>query len=200
MESKLEDTYHHVTLLPAEMLENSPSKRDGIDADVEMAHRIWGCALIQEAGILLRLPQVVMCTAQNLFHRFYYRKSLARFDTFLVAMGTFFLACKVEEKPKRIREVLFVFHYVYRLRARKAGASLELGGVRYNGWKDALVKMERHVLKELGFSFNVRTPEAVVVNALGKNEAYQVLNVLEFNSTRKRMSVIVRSPAGARWP
>ena len=30
---------------------------------------------------------------------------------------------------------------------------LELGGTRFNAWKDALVKVERHVLKELGFMF-----------------------------------------------
>ena len=31
----------------------------------------------------------------------------------------------------------------------------------------------------------------------GKEERYEILNVLEFNSTRKRMSVIVRTPSGA---
>ena len=40
-------------------------------------------------------------------------------------------------------------------------------------------------VKKLGFSFNVRTPEAVIINALGQDERYEVLNVLEFNSTRK---------------
>lgn len=52
-------------------------------------------------------------------------------------------------------------------------------------------------VKKLGFSFNARTPEMVFINALGKEERYEILNVLEFNSTRKRMSVIVRTPSGA---
>eukprot|EP00051_Salpingoeca_urceolata_P032761 m.17242 g.17242 ORF g.17242 m.17242 type:complete len:1165 (+) comp5427_c0_seq1:383-3877(+) len=51
-------------------------------------------------------------------------------------------------------------------------------------------------VKRLGFSFNVRTPEGVVINALGQEERYDILNVLEFDSTRKRMSVIVRTPQG----
>ena len=51
-------------------------------------------------------------------------------------------------------------------------------------------------VKALGFSFNVRTPQGVIINALGAEEKYDVLNVLEFNSTRKRMSVIVRTPNG----
>ncbi|KAH8069430.1 hypothetical protein JL721_5993 [Aureococcus anophagefferens] len=149
-----EDVLHHQTLLPADMLENSPSKRDGVSAADEYAQRVWGCELIQEAGILLRLPQVVMCTGQNIFQRFYYRVSLKRFDAFLSAMGCFFLACKIEEKPQRLRECLMVFHFVYRLRT-KSSATLELGGVRYNGWKHELVKVERHILKELGFSFYI---------------------------------------------
>lgn len=51
-------------------------------------------------------------------------------------------------------------------------------------------------VKKLGFSFNARSPEMVFINALGKEERYELLNVLEFNSTRKRMSVIVRTPSG----
>eukprot|EP00047_Mylnosiga_fluctuans_P006561 m.247712 g.247712 ORF g.247712 m.247712 type:complete len:1182 (-) comp15473_c0_seq1:193-3738(-) len=51
-------------------------------------------------------------------------------------------------------------------------------------------------VKQLGFSFNIRTPAGVIINALGQEERYDVLNVLEFNSTRKRMSVIVRCPNG----
>jgi len=31
---------------------------------------------------------------------------------------------------------------------------------------------------------------------MGHEESYQILNVLEFTSTRKRMSVIVRMPDG----
>ncbi|XP_070554508.1 probable phospholipid-transporting ATPase IA isoform X2 [Ptychodera flava] len=50
--------------------------------------------------------------------------------------------------------------------------------------------------KELGFIFSVRTPEYVTIDALGQEEKYEVLNVLEFNSYRKRMSVIVRNPEG----
>eukprot|EP01137_Pigoraptor_chileana_P033308 Opistho-2@23991 len=51
-------------------------------------------------------------------------------------------------------------------------------------------------VKQLGFSFNVRTPDSVIINALGREETYKVMNVLEFNSTRKRMSVIVQCPDG----
>ncbi|KAH6937135.1 hypothetical protein HPB50_025756 [Hyalomma asiaticum] len=56
----------------------------------------------------------------------------------------------------------------------------------------ALVKGAR----EVGFVFTTRTPTHVTVNIFGSNEQYEILNVIEFTSTRKRMSVVVRTPQG----
>lgn len=54
----------------------------------------------------------------------------------------------------------------------------------------------------LGYMFTTRTPTMVHVNVqrdMGEGweeREYQVLNVLDFTSARKRMSVIVRTPEG----
>lgn len=48
--------------------------------------------------------------------------------------------------------------------------------------------------KNFGYVFETRTPEYITINVLGNREIYEVLNVIEFTSTRKRMSVIVRCP------
>uniref|UniRef100_A0A2P2JYC5 Cyclin-L1-1-like n=1 Tax=Rhizophora mucronata TaxID=61149 RepID=A0A2P2JYC5_RHIMU len=114
--------------LTDEQLQNSPSRKDGIEEAIETTLRIYGCDLIQEGGILLKLypllfvlgrvwncclrglgiclpffflipstsfvlafflcvlnivayrPQAVMATGQVLFHRFYCKKSFARFN------------------------------------------------------------------------------------------------------------------------
>uniref|UniRef100_A0A8C9VJY8 Phospholipid-transporting ATPase n=1 Tax=Scleropages formosus TaxID=113540 RepID=A0A8C9VJY8_SCLFO len=50
--------------------------------------------------------------------------------------------------------------------------------------------------KNLGFVFSGRTPDSVIIEALGVEEKYELLNVLEFTSSRKRMSVIMRTPSG----
>uniref|UniRef100_A0A663FIR8 Phospholipid-transporting ATPase n=1 Tax=Aquila chrysaetos chrysaetos TaxID=223781 RepID=A0A663FIR8_AQUCH len=50
--------------------------------------------------------------------------------------------------------------------------------------------------KKLGYVFTGRTPRSVIIDALGKEKTFEILNVLEFSSNRKRMSVIVRTPAG----
>ena len=49
--------------------------------------------------------------------------------------------------------------------------------------------------KQLGYRFAERTMKTVTVERRdGKRLEFELLNVLEFNSTRKRMSVIVRTP------
>ncbi|XP_050743356.1 probable phospholipid-transporting ATPase IA isoform X2 [Drosophila biarmipes] len=48
--------------------------------------------------------------------------------------------------------------------------------------------------QRFGYIFDTRTPKYVEINALGVRKRYEVLNVLEFTSTRKRMSLIVRTP------
>ncbi|XP_063732325.1 phospholipid-transporting ATPase IA isoform X3 [Eleginops maclovinus] len=50
--------------------------------------------------------------------------------------------------------------------------------------------------KNLGFVFSGRTPDSVIVEMPGTEEKYELLHVLEFTSTRKRMSVIMRTPSG----
>jgi hypothetical protein len=101
-----------MTLLPTYILESSPSFKDNIDCNEETLHRVYGCELIQEAGILLRQPQVVISTGQNIFHRFLYRKSLKKFDVFTIAMGSILLSSKIEEKIKVIRDVSNIYIYL----------------------------------------------------------------------------------------
>ena len=57
----------------------------------------------------------------------------------------------------------------------------------------ALVNGARH----LGFAFSNRDDDGnMVCDAWGEEIRYKLLNVIEFDSTRKRMSVIVRTPDG----
>jgi hypothetical protein len=65
---------HYSNVLPAYILSMpTPSAIDGVSKEEEKLHRIFGCELIQESGILLKLPQVVMVTGQCILHRFFYR-------------------------------------------------------------------------------------------------------------------------------
>ncbi|KAI9208671.1 uncharacterized protein BJ171DRAFT_489619 [Polychytrium aggregatum] len=50
--------------------------------------------------------------------------------------------------------------------------------------------------KSLGYNFVTRRPRSVAINVDGVEQEYEILNICEFNSTRKRMSAIVRGPDG----
>lgn len=48
--------------------------------------------------------------------------------------------------------------------------------------------------RDLGFTVLGRSSDGIRLNVLGEERTYTVLNTLEFNSTRKRMSAIIRMP------
>ncbi|KAJ3415826.1 hypothetical protein HDV05_004099 [Chytridiales sp. JEL 0842] len=50
--------------------------------------------------------------------------------------------------------------------------------------------------RDVGFAFLNRTENNIDIDLMGEVRSYTILHVLEFNSTRKRMSVIVRRPEG----
>ncbi|KAF8629398.1 hypothetical protein AX15_003453 [Amanita polypyramis BW_CC] len=48
----------------------------------------------------------------------------------------------------------------------------------------------------LGYQFHTRKPKSVYVNIQGQQQEFEILNVCEFNSTRKRMSTVIRASNG----
>ncbi|KAI7460085.1 phospholipid-translocating P-type ATPase [Hortaea werneckii] len=50
--------------------------------------------------------------------------------------------------------------------------------------------------RDCGFTVMGRSNDSIIINCLGEEREYTVLNTLEFNSARKRMSAIMRMPDG----
>lgn len=50
--------------------------------------------------------------------------------------------------------------------------------------------------RDVGFPFVAKTNNSIDIEVMGQPERYIPLKMLEFNSTRKRMSVVVRNPEG----
>ena len=129
----------------------TPSALDGVSSELEFAHRVFGCELAQEMTVLLCMPQVCAVTAQTLLQHFYYRRSLRLFDAYVVAMACVFLAGKVEEHTRAMRDILNVCHNCMLRRLDKQQKPLQRGGELYSSWKAALIRCERFVLIDLGF-------------------------------------------------
>ncbi|XP_042334728.1 phospholipid-transporting ATPase IK, partial [Sceloporus undulatus] len=58
--------------------------------------------------------------------------------------------------------------------------------------EEALVSAAR----DLGYVFVSRTQDTITIQELGIERTYKVLAILDFNSVRKRMSILVQDPAG----
>ncbi|KAL5229121.1 hypothetical protein ABZP36_017386 [Zizania latifolia] len=155
------DTFY----LTDEELRDSPSRKDGIDEATEIALRVYDCDLIQASGILLKLPQAVMATAQVLFHRFYCKKS------FRVAASCVWLAGKLEESPRRSKHIIIVFHRMECRRENVPIEHLDVFSKKYSDLKHDLVRTERHLLKEMGFICHVEHPHKFISNYLATLEA-----------------------------
>jgi len=129
----------------------TPSALDGVSAALERAHRLFGCELAQEMCVLLCMPQHCAATAQSLLQRFFFRRSLALFDAHVVAMACVFLAGKVEEHTRAMRDVLNVCYACKLRRQRRPPRALQRGGELYAQWKAGLIRCERFVLIDVGF-------------------------------------------------
>uniref|UniRef100_A0A7S4RMV5 Cyclin-like domain-containing protein n=1 Tax=Alexandrium monilatum TaxID=311494 RepID=A0A7S4RMV5_9DINO len=150
-----------VALVPQELLTNTPSREHGISRRRERLLRSFGAELILRAVVLLRLPQVTGCTAAAIFQRFFFRRSFAEFDVQATAAAALFLACKLEETQRRVRDVIVVFH---RLQMRAlvedgeavyAGSpvpALSLDSHEFAEAKQEVASAERHILRALGFA------------------------------------------------
>uniref|UniRef100_I3LZA2 Cyclin L2 n=1 Tax=Ictidomys tridecemlineatus TaxID=43179 RepID=I3LZA2_ICTTR len=100
---------------------------------------------------------VAMATGQVLFQRFFYTKSFVKHSMEHVSMACVHLASKIEEAPRRIRDVINVFHRLRHLREKKKPVPLLLDQ-DYVNLKNQIIKAERRVLKELGFCVHVKHP------------------------------------------
>ncbi|CAL8072864.1 unnamed protein product [Orchesella dallaii] len=182
-------------LLPNEKLSPTPSSLDGLDEDSETDLRIMGCELITTAGILLKLPQTAMATGQVLFQRFYYSKSFIRQPMEPTAMACIYLASKIEEAPRRIRDVVNVFHHIKLVRAGKPIQPMILDAA-YIRLKNDVTLAERRVLKELGFCVHVKHPHKLIVIYLQQltydNESEFVQLSWNYMSDALRSNVFVR--------
>ncbi|TKR61743.1 hypothetical protein L596_028816 [Steinernema carpocapsae] len=148
-------------------LENPPSLPK-IDLETEQDLRFLGCELIQHGATLLRLPQTAAATAQILYQRFYYQRSFARHHFEYSVMACLLLASKIEEAPRRPREVLNVFSYLehYYRRRHSSQPFKEYPPMaidtKYVQTKNQVIKMERRILCALGFVVHVKHPHKLI--------------------------------------
>mmetsp|Transcript_12249 Transcript_12249/g.27773 ORF Transcript_12249/g.27773 Transcript_12249/m.27773 type:complete len:319 (+) Transcript_12249:63-1019(+) len=142
-----------------EKLNSPPSRADGIDAATEEKLRLYGATIIQKAGMLLRLPQIIIASAAVLFHRLYFEKSFADIDVTAGAGAALFLAAKVEERARKLADVVLALH---RVEVREDGAyaggpapKIDKESKDYSRLKKRVSAAENHILQAHAYQCDV---------------------------------------------
>uniref|UniRef100_A0A0D9XZD3 Cyclin-like domain-containing protein n=1 Tax=Leersia perrieri TaxID=77586 RepID=A0A0D9XZD3_9ORYZ len=155
-----------------EIEENSPSRRDGIDLKKESYLRKSYCTFLQDLGMRLKVPQVTIATAIVFCHRFYLRQSHAKNDRRTIATVCMFLAGKVEETPRPLKDVILVSYEIIHKKDPAAAQRIKQREV-YDQQKELILLGERVVLSTLGFDLNVHHPYKPLVEAIRKFKVAQ---------------------------
>ncbi|ELU11234.1 hypothetical protein CAPTEDRAFT_137456 [Capitella teleta] len=87
-------------------LVKTPSARHGIRDEVEARYRREGARLIMDTGTKLGLRFDTCATGVVYFHRFYMFHSFQDFHRYVTAACCLFLAGKVEETPKKCKDII----------------------------------------------------------------------------------------------
>lgn len=164
--SKKEEIVHEVKFdfdnwtVPLEIINKRTA--DPSQAKIEQDLKMLGCDLIQNAGIILKLPQVAMSTAQMLFQRVHYTEdfTVMKEPVDITAMASLFLAAKIEEQPKRSKDIVIAFLIVINQRLKR---SFEIREEEYEFIKSKVFTSERKILKNLGFCVRSSYPHKIIV-------------------------------------
>ncbi|XP_036276788.1 cyclin-T2 isoform X3 [Pipistrellus kuhlii] len=142
-----------------EQLENTPSRRCGVEADIELSYRQQAANLIQEMGQRLNVSQLTINTAIVYMHRFYMYHSFTKFNKNIISPTALFLAAKVEEQARKLEHVIKVAHACL----HPLEPLLDTKCDAYLQQTQELVLLETIMLQTLGFEITIEHPHTDVV-------------------------------------
>ncbi|XP_071041779.1 cyclin-K isoform X4 [Parasteatoda tepidariorum] len=130
-------------------LKRTPSIVDGIDVDKENRYRREGARFIINVGTKMGLRYDTMATGVVYFHRFYMFHSFRTFPRYVTACCCLFLAGKVEETPKKCKDIIRT-------------AKSFLGDNQFSQFgddpKEEVMTLERILLQTIKFDLQVDHP------------------------------------------
>lgn len=144
-------------------LKSTPSIRDGLDFDTDQRYRKEGARFIMDCGTNMGLGHNTMATGVVYFHRFYVFHSFKSFPRYVTACCCLFLAGKVEETPKKCRDII-----------RMARSMLSDQKFQSFGEdpKEEVMTLERILLQTIKFDLQVRR---MLCEYLEKNQTIKFL-------------------------
>lgn len=145
---------------PSELL-RAPSIIDGMPPRQERANRAKGVNFITQVGILLKLPQLTLATASVYLHRFFMRHSMVDVNGrpglhhYAIAATSLFLATKVEENCRKMRELVVA---CCRVAQKQPNLVVDEQNKEYWRWRDTILTNEDLLLEALCFDLKIDPP------------------------------------------
>ncbi|XP_037041989.1 cyclin-K [Bradysia coprophila] len=135
-------------------LKCSPSIRDGLDFETERRYRKEGARFIMDCGMSMDLGHNTMATGVVYFHRFYMFQSFKAFPRYVTACCCLFLAGKVEETPKKCKDII---------RTARTLLSEQKFMSFGDDPKEEVMTLERILLQTIKFDLQVEHPYSFLV-------------------------------------
>jgi hypothetical protein len=143
-------------------LANTPSIQDGMSQAEETDMRAKGVNFIVQVGIMLKLPQLTLSTASIYFQRFLMRASLKKerngipkLHHYQSAATALFLATKVEESCRKMKELITAF---CRVAQKNPNLVVDEHSKDWWRWRDCILHNEDVLLETLCFDLTVESP------------------------------------------
>ncbi|XP_053710066.1 cyclin-T2b isoform X4 [Synchiropus splendidus] len=146
-------------LFTREQLENTPSRRCGIEADRELSYRQQAANLIQDIGQRLNVSQLIINTAIVYMHRFYMIHPITKFHKNVISQTSLFLASKVEEQPRKLEHVIKIAYACL----NPQEPALDTKSTAFQQLSQEVVAVESIILQTLGFEITIDHPHTDVV-------------------------------------
>ncbi|TKR64028.1 hypothetical protein L596_024625 [Steinernema carpocapsae] len=136
-------------LCSEDALQRTPSRLGGLSEKEEQTHRVNGIRILMDVGHSLKLSaNPTMATACVYFHRFYLEHSFKEFEYSITALGCLFLAGKVEETPKKCKDVV----------AKAMEKNPKAFPSRLEKHVEEVMALERVILQTMRFDLSVDHP------------------------------------------
>ncbi|KAI9821369.1 MAG: Cyclin- protein fam58a [Thelocarpon impressellum] len=144
-----------------EELLRTPSALDGLPLEQERENRAKGVNFITQVGIMLKLPQLTLATASVFMHRFFMRYSMVEkagrqaFHYYAIAATSVFLATKVEENCRKMRELVIA---CCRVAQKNPRLDIDEQSKEYWRWRDTILHNEDLLLEAVCFDLSLEVP------------------------------------------
>lgn len=146
----------------AELL-RAPSILDGLAPEKERENRSKGVNFILQVGIMLKLPQITLATASVFLHRFYMRHSMQNYHYYSMAATCLFLAYKVEECVRKMRELVVA---CVRVAQKDPHKNVDEQDKEYWRWRDNILQYEDLLLEAICFDLSLEPPYKTLFDLL----------------------------------